>query len=105
MRYVVTGNWFTNWFAPVYFPKRLVDKDIARRFKLNRCGAYPSLGSLARYSWCQTMPSAQSKQCQCSCTQAGPARRARKSGVRGGGQAAQVWCTCRQLCCTAGLYS
>ena len=54
MRYVVTGNWFTNWFAPVYLPKRLVDKDIARRFKLNRCGAHPSLGGLANSHCNQT---------------------------------------------------
>ena len=42
VRCVITGNWFINWFVPVYFPKRLVDKEVARRFKLNRCGMPPS---------------------------------------------------------------
>ncbi len=34
--YVVTPNWWLNWFGPTFFPRDLVDKEVCRRFRLNR---------------------------------------------------------------------
>ncbi|EIE23143.1 NAD(P)-binding protein [Coccomyxa subellipsoidea C-169] len=36
VHYVITPNWWLNWFAPTFFPKHLVDKEITRRFGLNK---------------------------------------------------------------------
>ena len=33
---VVTPNFWLNWFGPTFFPGRIVDIEISRRFKLCR---------------------------------------------------------------------
>ena len=33
---VITPNWWLNWFGPTFFPRHLVDKEIARRFRMSR---------------------------------------------------------------------
>ena len=33
---VVTPNFWLNWFGPTFFPGRIVDIEISRRFKLRR---------------------------------------------------------------------
>ncbi|CAL5222033.1 g4326 [Coccomyxa viridis] len=34
--YVITPNWWLNWFGPTFFPRDLVDKEVCRRFRLSR---------------------------------------------------------------------
>jgi hypothetical protein len=36
MHYVITPNWWYNWFAPKYLPGKLVTKEVARKFGLNK---------------------------------------------------------------------
>ena len=36
MHYVITPNWWYNWFAPKYLPRKLVTKEVARKFGLNK---------------------------------------------------------------------
>jgi hypothetical protein len=36
-RYVITPNWLWNWVAPTLFPPRLVDKEMTRMFRLQKC--------------------------------------------------------------------
>ncbi|CAL8465376.1 g4912 [Coccomyxa elongata] len=36
VQYVITPNWWLNWFGPTFFPRHLVDKEVTRRFGLHR---------------------------------------------------------------------
>lgn len=52
-QYVITPDWFYNWFCAVNLPKFIVDKEIARRFSLR----YEALLSPCFHSLLLCLPS------------------------------------------------